>query len=197
MLALSLTFGSAPAKASDWGCQVLLCLANPGGPTQYAECVPPITKLWDALSKVPPDPFPTCDFADGNGGSSHAQQVFDAYDPCPDGTTAAASGTLLAEGTKNGQQNGWYNSISNFNITQPEQTSQPNNCDGDGGCNAWQYTTPRACVGPLVGTYHVGGWGDDGGYDVNVYSPVVWQQPQSPRAIDVYIDNKLYKRVHW
>lgn len=33
---------AAPAHAQDWGCQVLLCLANPGGPTQYAECVGPI-----------------------------------------------------------------------------------------------------------------------------------------------------------
>lgn len=39
-----------PAYASDWGCQVVLCLATPGSPTKYAECVPPITKLWNALA---------------------------------------------------------------------------------------------------------------------------------------------------
>lgn len=33
------------ARADDWGCQVILCLSNPGGPTQYAECRPPIEKL--------------------------------------------------------------------------------------------------------------------------------------------------------
>ena len=49
---------SAPARASDWGCQVLLCLSNPGGPTQYAACVPPITKLWDQLATG--HPFPSC-----------------------------------------------------------------------------------------------------------------------------------------
>jgi hypothetical protein len=36
--------------ASDFGCEVLLCLSNPGGPTQYAACVPPITKLWQELA---------------------------------------------------------------------------------------------------------------------------------------------------
>ena len=39
-----------PAFASDWGCQVVLCLATPGSPTKYAQCVPPITKLWRVLS---------------------------------------------------------------------------------------------------------------------------------------------------
>ena len=49
---------SCSARASDWGCQVLLCLSNPGGPTEYAECAPPIHKLWRELAKG--HPFPTC-----------------------------------------------------------------------------------------------------------------------------------------
>jgi hypothetical protein len=53
------------AHADDWGCQVILCLSNPGGPEQYGECVPPIEKLWNALRHG--DPFPTCNF--GVGGS--------------------------------------------------------------------------------------------------------------------------------
>ena len=47
-----------PAYASDWGCQVVLCLATPGSPTKYVECVPPITKLWNALAIG--GSFPTC-----------------------------------------------------------------------------------------------------------------------------------------
>jgi hypothetical protein len=47
-----------PALASDWGCQVVLCLATPGSPTTYAQCVPPITKLWQALARG--GSFPTC-----------------------------------------------------------------------------------------------------------------------------------------
>lgn len=47
-----------PALASDWGCQVVLCLATPGSPTTYAECVPPITRLWQALALG--GSFPTC-----------------------------------------------------------------------------------------------------------------------------------------
>nr|WP_258002325.1 hypothetical protein [Burkholderia sp. WAC0059] len=59
------------AHADDWGCQVILCLSNPGGPEQYAECVPPIEKLWTALRHG--DPFPTCDF--GTGGSQGTSAV--------------------------------------------------------------------------------------------------------------------------
>ena len=48
-----------PAYADDgWGCQVVLCLATPGSPTTYAECVPPITKLWQHLAFG--GAFPTC-----------------------------------------------------------------------------------------------------------------------------------------
>lgn len=52
-----LIFGSH-ALADDWGCQVILCISNPGGPTQYGECGPPIHKLWNELAKG--HPFPTC-----------------------------------------------------------------------------------------------------------------------------------------
>ncbi|WP_155741657.1 hypothetical protein [Burkholderia territorii] len=46
-------------EADEWGCQVMLCLSNPGGPEQYAECEPPIERLWAALRRG--DPFPVCD----------------------------------------------------------------------------------------------------------------------------------------
>lgn len=46
------------ARADDWGCQVILCLSNPGGPTQYAECRPPIEKLWRELARG--RAFPSC-----------------------------------------------------------------------------------------------------------------------------------------
>ncbi|API61328.1 hypothetical protein ACFSUK_02550 [Sphingobium scionense] len=57
-VALLATFAPAPALASDFGCQVLLCLSNPGGPTQYQQCVPPISKLWRQLALG--KPFPSC-----------------------------------------------------------------------------------------------------------------------------------------
>ena len=62
------------AHADDWGCQVILCLSNPGGPEQYAECLPPIEKLWRALRHG--DPFPTCDFGAGGSQGTSASNTF-------------------------------------------------------------------------------------------------------------------------
>lgn len=80
LLAAGLASLSAGAvRADDWGCTVLLCLANPGGPTQYAACVPPVTRLWSHLKRG--GAFPTCSGA----GSSTSQVGYDPYEPCQDG----------------------------------------------------------------------------------------------------------------
>jgi hypothetical protein len=78
-LALTLFAGTsvlAPgvAHADDWGCQVLLCLSNPGGPEQYGACVPPIERLWSALRDG--DPFPPCDFGAGGSQGTSATNTF-------------------------------------------------------------------------------------------------------------------------
>ena len=50
------------AYADDWGCQVMLCMSNPAGPMAVAECVPPMQRLYDAMSKKG-FKWPTCDLA--------------------------------------------------------------------------------------------------------------------------------------
>ena len=77
-LAAGLLF-TTPAAASDWGCEVLLCLSNPGGPMQFAACVPPITRLYDVLRSG--GSFPTCT---GVGFSSSMPRV-EPY-RCEDGS---------------------------------------------------------------------------------------------------------------
>jgi len=74
-----------PAYASDWGCQVVLCLATPGSPTPYAACVPPITKLWQELALG--RGFPTC-----IGVGIRSKSVKHGYDLTltqPDGTSSS------------------------------------------------------------------------------------------------------------
>lgn len=206
LLPLALLFNSPQVYASQWGCEVLLCLSNPGGPMQFGECVPPITRLFDALSKVPPDPFPTCTLADGGTPGNYAQQLRSFYDPCPPGTTDAAEGEQLAEGTKKpGLPAYKYNSVAGFNITQSAHVNLPNyQCNKEkGSCSPIRDKGPKACVANKTGRYTytvTTGYGKDKDsttYGVNVYQKVIWQQPQSPRAIDVYIDGSLFKRVHW
>ena len=61
-LALATALPTGPARANDLGCQVLICLSNPGGATQYAQCVPPMTKLWKRLATG--GAFPGCSGGD-------------------------------------------------------------------------------------------------------------------------------------
>ncbi|PYE17253.1 hypothetical protein [Paraburkholderia silvatlantica] len=68
------------ARADDWGCQVILCLSNPGGPEQYGECVPPIERLWAALRHG--DPFPTCEFGAGGSQGTSAANIWASAGYC-------------------------------------------------------------------------------------------------------------------
>jgi len=60
--ALLLLLLTQSAYADDWGCQVMLCMSNPAGPMAVAECVPPMQRLYDAMSKKG-FKWPTCDLA--------------------------------------------------------------------------------------------------------------------------------------
>jgi hypothetical protein len=68
---------AAPAAASGWGCEVLLCLSNPGGATQYAACVPPITKLWDQLATG--HAFPICTEGGVSATKTHGKRGSSSY----------------------------------------------------------------------------------------------------------------------
>jgi hypothetical protein len=171
------------AHASEYGCKVLLCLANPasnGGPTGVAECVEPIHRLYHDLARG--KPFPTCDMADGNDGSCYARVVHEPYDPCPaDAPDVAVQGEYIVQGTLQGDGKFTLNG-------QPVLVEDQSN-----------YAQTMACVGDLQGRYTVS-YHDDGGtsYLVSVYQKIVWQQRYwRMRAIDIYIDNQFYQRVRW
>ncbi|ECT3230441.1 hypothetical protein D1336_21400 [Salmonella enterica subsp. enterica serovar Heidelberg] len=178
----ALSLFSQTAKADDWGCQVLLCLSDPRGPTTESECKPPIHKLWDHLRKG--KPFPTCDMAvnSRNGKRSYAKLVYDPYDPCPDGTKPAGGYIAQSQST---DRKDWRRLQYSFS-TQGRRYVDDNYGYG-----------PRACVGKYLGTYTVYRGGDDSNIPVQVYDQVVWQQPQNPRAIDVFIDEVFHHRVRY
>ena len=67
---LAMSAPSTPALANDLGCQILICLSNPGGATQFSACVPPMAKLWQKLATRAS--FPGC-----SGGSVAKTKVFD------------------------------------------------------------------------------------------------------------------------
>jgi hypothetical protein len=173
--------------ASEYGCKVLLCLSNPasnGGPKGVAECVAPINQLYHDFARG--RPFPSCDLSDGNDGASYAVRVFDPYDPCPASLHPAPAGTYVVQGRAGG--NAAQAAVLGYVLSGRPQVSQPQSEFGGA-------TGPRACVGRQVGAYQMGGYDD--GYTVSVFDQVVWQQPQSPNAIDVYVDRTWQQRIHW
>ncbi len=183
--------GVASAHASEYGCKVLLCLANPafnGGPKGVAECVPSIDQLFHDLRKG--RPFPTCELADGNNGSSYARMVFDPYDPCPAPLQPAAPGAHVVQGQRKAAKGNpqWRGESGAYTIKGQSQVSERTSDDGDS-------PGVRACVGKLVGTFSTGSYDDS--YAVSVFDKVVWQLPQNPRAIDVFIDHAWQQRVRW
>lgn len=84
---------AAATPAAPWGCVVLLCLANPRGPTSIVQCVEPIRRLWSALRSR--QPFPTCPMAQGLRGGAYARLGTDYYDPCPPGTAEVPAGRYV------------------------------------------------------------------------------------------------------
>ena len=172
--------GSGSALASDYGCKVLLCLANPAGPTALSQCVPPITQLWRDLASF--HPFPTCDEAK----PAVAVQGTAYYDDCPDGTTALAAGSQAIQSGSDSVAVG----IGNGDGLVPTGDGSP--------------MPGKVCVGKLLNSVTVGGdsTGDSGGggspVDIGTYDRVVLLDPAwSPRVIDVYINGALYRRVRW
>lgn len=75
---------SSVAHADDWGCEVLLCLSNPAGPTAVGECVSPIKKLWRHLAKG--RSFPKCSM--GGSGNHDAKHEWATAENCPPGYLA-------------------------------------------------------------------------------------------------------------
>ena len=178
------------ASADDWGCEVLLCLSNPSGPTAVEQCKPPIQRLWDHLRHG--HEFPTCDMAKSDKGRSFAKQGFNHYDMCPLGTQALANGEHAVEETT-------LKHVGLFPRTAVAGTVQMGIGNGDGYSIGNRYRGPqaKACVGTKMGvTWH----SDDGRshYSVTIYDRIVTLSPHSsPNIIDVYINDAFYQRVRW
>lgn len=167
------------ARASDYGCTVLLCLADPRGPTTEAECRPPIHRLFRDLAKG--RPFPSCSMAQGPNGRSYARQGYGYYDPCPQGTSPLEEGRRALQDKGPGARINPQQAHLSFGLYPSEEYGVPN----------------LVCVGRIVG--HTSFMdSSDNIYMVDIYDRVVLMPPaSSPRFIDVFIDDALYRRVRW
>lgn len=177
---------SEGARASDWGCKVLLCLSDPRGPRTETECVPPIDKLYETLARG--GSMPGCEQANG----SKMRRVFNPYGVCPSG---------LVETT------GWVASAAERN--RPWQATGKASKPNEDGSQSYGV---MACVGSQTDAYRVEescegfGGGDSGttwkctpAHTVRVFDQVVPLPPNmSGRAIEIFDGSgTLQKRVHY
>lgn len=204
-ITLALISATLPIKtlASDWGCQCLLCLSDPRGPTTESECNPPIKKLWRHLAKG--KPFPTCDIVGDSGsranlGNSH-------YGLCPEGYSTLGKGQIA------------------FKISEYKKNAVGIPLYVGSGDNSTTQTEPKVCVNELIGTKDVTipvgtqsantimgmNQQPEALYSISSYNTGytgistktikasaytdIKQLPYYGSMIDVYIDGAIYQRV--
>lgn len=190
---VALTTAAGAANADTWGCQVLLCLSNPSGPTAVKECEPPINRLWKALNKRHPDPFPSCEEAKAQG--SWAEKTTSWYDPCPEGTTALPAGSRAVR-------------ASDVDVSAGYAALRPDAPVLTGVGEGLQYTgafdetrQAKVCVGKQLGVAMATNQNGDGASVAGVvpcYDRIAMVDPAtSPNAINVHVDSKLVRVVRY
>lgn len=197
------SLGAQPARADDWGCQVLLCLSNPAGPMAVGECVPPIQRLYNAIFKWRPDPFPTCVMSNGEDSSSRGNYAYVAppsfYDACPPGTTAVGEGTYAAAGrpptaAERASIPPW--APQSFVLTSGFVLGSG---DGSGPYPEDRALPTKVCAGSYLGqtTQVIGtSWDDQSTITVNVYDRVVLIDPATDTFnINVMLNNSLFRNI--
>lgn len=189
-----LAASSSPALASEHGCKVLMCLANPNGPKAVVECHEDIDRLFRDLRRG--RPFPRCEMGSAPNstvsmGAAEAVPRYTWHDNCPEGTTSLAAGERAIQGVA--PPGGFA-----FSYVDPA-TAVTGIGEGSGEVQGefGGSVSSKPCVGRKVGEIaELGSEGVNAVY--SIYDRVVVLDPQSsPNVIDVNIDGQLYRRVRW
>ena len=195
------SIASNPAfqPVSNWGCEVLMCLSNPNGPTAVRECEPPINRLWRELAEG--RPFPHCQLNNGQNSrtaGTWVQPNSNYYNMCPSGTTPLAPGgyalftrtpaaAAASPGPAMSAVPGIYQGIGDGNGVYPDYRSGTP-------------MPPLVCVGRLLSTtpHNIYEGGFYHSIQVWTFDTVIVQQAtKSSSVFDIYIDNKLYTRTRY
>ncbi len=197
-------FAASQARADNWGCEVLLCLSNPAGPMAVAQCVPPITRLYRAIFKWRPDPFPNCIMSSGADSASGGNYAYVApasyYDACPNGTTAVSNGAYVAVGrvataAEQAAMAAWARTA--FVMTSGMAAGIG---DGSAYFPSTDSSMPtKVCTGSYLGqtAQSIGTSGDDVQVvTVNIYDRVVLMDPATDTFnINVMLNNSLFRNI--
>lgn len=187
--ALTLACAATAQAQSNYGCTVLLCLANPAGPTAAPACVPSITQLWWDLSHF--RGFPSCVMA-GNAAThtgSYALQRSDPYLDCPTGSSMLPSGSYSQGiGTSQGQLD--YAAAAGFMATS---VGDPNTIF----VNPGDPIPLKTCGGNYQGQGAY--WDSNYGWTTRPIYGTLTQVglATTPNIVDVYLNGTISKSIRW
>jgi hypothetical protein len=189
------------AQASEYGCKVMLCMANPAGPMAEQQCQPPIQQLLREQAKTPPEPWPTCE----EGAPATMQPQVRFYDKCPANTSELGDGVVALQLTsaqyKAMKQNSTGRQLfTSQTTTLNEIQSAMRTGIGEGNSETYATRVAKTCVSKPLGSLDVAeGQGENAVVKTYpVYEGVSFvDAPTSPRVVDVYIDNKLFKSTRY
>lgn len=191
----------SPAHADDYGCKVLLCLADASGPMTQNECKPPIRRFIEGQSKHPRDPFPTCE----EGAPAMMKPAMRMFDACPEGTDTLPSNRMALQLTPivysqltNAPRSGPSINIPGvMPVIQLPKGMAIRRGIGEGDQNNGTQRD-KVCVGKALGLMMVDTGAEQQSLQVEAFEQVTTMAPAvSPRVVDVYISGKLFRSTRY
>jgi hypothetical protein len=188
--------GSQYGPVSNWGCEVLVCLSDRRGPMTETACRQPIQRLYRALFRWRPQPFPVCIMASGSDARTSGNYAEvgppSYYDACPAGTTALPEGQVAM-----------YAGSVQVNSTAPAVTYVRGIGEGAGyypgmGGDNGGAMPQKVCVGGSNGTttYTVGTGDNSDTVTVPTYSNIALIDPAGDTfTINVYTNGQLFRTI--
>ncbi len=97
-MVLIIATSTAPVRADDEGCTVILCLSNPAGWAAVGQCVPPVQK---ALKQMLKGHMPRC-ASEGGGIYARIVDVADGTTTNSEGVEVIRTKRMIEVGTASG-----------------------------------------------------------------------------------------------
>lgn len=198
--ALAILAASATtAQADEYGCKVLMCLANPQGPMAVQDCVPPIQQMIREQAQKPRKAFPQCP---ESGGKAYADLTRKPYDDCPSGMAALERGEVVLRSIPSGTWSPTPVTTSHYTVGVSKETAESvvrftgigAGTDSDGGAT-------KICVSGHLGivtlVYQDPAYeNEERSFTLPAYRNYAFVSPSSkPNMINVFIDGKLFNHV--
>lgn len=189
------------AHADDYGCKVMLCMANPNGPTAENECKPPIERFLMEQAKKPPEKKPTCE----EGKPAVMKFGMRAFDACPEGTSTLGQGIPAIQLTSEVYKSLMLTDPRSYPMGVYPALALPPDVViqtgiGDGSALGFLGAQGmKTCVAKPLGVLSASLNGPEASpTTLSVFERIVTMAPAlSPRVVDIFINDQLYRSTRY